>query len=344
MEAFFLPLRQIPRYSFYLILFFLLANCKQRPERKIHRSFYYWRTNFLLSEKEADALQQLSIQNLYVKFFDVEWNEASKNAVPVATIKFKQAPPKNLLITPVVFITNETLNKSSEEQIAELASNIIKLVIGTAENSKPHLSNEVQIDCDWTAVTKEKYFALLKAIKSQPFLNGKNLSATIRLHQLKFISLNGIPPVDKGLLMCYNMGNLKHPETKNSIIELEELKKYTNNLKSYALPLDIALPIFDWYIWYRGIEYKGLIHNFPNEKKNQRILFKQDTGIDGYNFRKGDWLRYENSGPKNVIEAAKHLNKGLKTQELNVILYHLDENNLNNYKEHELEDMFNSFR
>jgi hypothetical protein len=25
-------------------------------------------------------------------------------------------------------------------------------------------------------------------------------------------------------------------------------------------------------------------------------------------------------------------------------LYHLDENNLNNYKEHELEDMFNSLR
>jgi hypothetical protein len=344
MEAFFLAIRQIPRYSFYLIALFLLANCKQKHERKVHPSFYYWKTIFLLSEKEVTTLSHFSIQNLYVKFFDVEWNEGNKNPAPVAIIKFKQPPPKNLLITPVVFITNEVINNTSNAKINELASNLVKLLSGIALNNKLNLSREVQIDCDWTASSKEKYFALLKAIKQNAFVEGKILSATIRLHQLKFISLNGIPPVDKALLMCYNMGNLKHPETKNSIIEVEELKKYINALEHYSLPLDIALPLFNWYVWFRGMEYKGLIHNFPNERKEQRIVFKKDTTTAGYNFKEGDWLRYETSKTKDVTETAKLLSRKLNNEELNVILYHLDENNLNNYKEHELEDMFNSLR
>jgi hypothetical protein len=345
MEAFFLSIRRQSSRTLFLFFFFiLLAHCKQNPERDVHPSFYYWKTNFFLTEKEKTVLQKLSIKSLYAKFFDVEWNKAANAPRPIATINFKQTSPSNTIITPVVFITNETIAKSSAKQIIELASNVIKLLTSIVANNHLSISNEVQIDCDWTASTRGKYFQLLKGIKTHPFLKNKLLSATIRLHQLKFISVNGIPPVDKGLLMCYNMGNLKHPEVKNSIIELNELKKYTNNLNTYPLPLDIALPVFSWYVWFHGIEYRGLIHNFPDEEKQQKILFEKDTTINGYNFKKDDWLRYENSNAKEVIEAGKHLGKKLGSKTVNVILYHLDENNFDNYKEYELEDMFNSLK
>ena len=70
------------------------------------------------------------------------------------------------------------------------------------------------------------------------------LSATIRLHQLKFIGESGIPPVDKGLLMCYNMGDLHRLRISNSILETAELKKYIKQLSVYPLKLDVAfLPV-----------------------------------------------------------------------------------------------------
>lgn len=141
-------------------------------------------------------------------------------------------------IIPTVFITNECIQKLDTAQVISLAGKIVSLVkniqINFLNNQK---INEVQIDCDWSSSTKEKYFSLLTYIKKIGF---PNLSATIRLHQVKFSATTGIPPVAKSLLMCYNMGNLKDPATKNSIIETAELKKYTSNLGAYPLPLDVG--------------------------------------------------------------------------------------------------------
>ncbi len=57
---------------------------------------------------------------------------------------------------------------------------------------------EIQIDCDWTERTRNAYFQLLTALKREPFLQGKILSATIRLHQVKYVQRSGIPPADRG--------------------------------------------------------------------------------------------------------------------------------------------------
>jgi hypothetical protein len=205
----------------------------------------------------------------------------------------------------------------------------------------------VQLDCDWTAKTKNAYFYLINELKRQPFFRNKIVSATIRLHQLKFLTQSGLPPVDKGLLMCYNMGNLRKPETKNSIIEEEELEKYINNLENYPLPVDIALPIFDWYLLFEGEQYKGIIRDFnpgPALAKKQRINFDSDTSINGYQFKAGQWLRHETSEADVVKACAQRISKKLKAKELTVILYHLDQTNLSKYNQNELESFYNSFR
>ncbi|MEZ4901823.1 MAG: hypothetical protein R2822_08725 [Spirosomataceae bacterium] len=55
----------------------------------------------------------------------------------------------------------------------------------------PHLLwKEVQIDCDWTVATKAKYFRLLQQI-SALLPPSVILSATIRLHQIKFYRTTG---------------------------------------------------------------------------------------------------------------------------------------------------------
>lgn len=332
---------------FRFFLFFsllLIAGCTNTSHRKVHPSFYYWKTKFSPTDSEKETLSRLSITHLYVKFFDVEWDKAGKKPIPVALADFRDPLQNALSITPVVFITNETIREASPLQIDELAFHLAKLLTSIATNSKLQLSNEFQIDCDWTPTTKEKYFQLLTALRRQEFLKKKLLSVTIRLHQLKFVGENGVPPADKGLLMCYNMGNLRHAETKNSIIDVGELKKYISNLRQYPLPLDVALPLFNWYIWFEGTKYKGLISDLKDSNKQNRIRFEKDTIISGYRFSKHDWLRYEQSDYAEVLAAAKMISKKLPPKELHVILYHLDEENLSNYKHHELETIYNCFR
>jgi hypothetical protein len=299
-----------------------------------------------LANKERSVLSDLTVKHLYIKFFDVVWDPVQNTPRPVAKILFSETPSQQISITPVVFITNETLQNMKLQSVDSLAGNINKLLVSSANSSTLTLSKEVQIDCDWTTSTKENYFALLNRLRHHAFFKDKSLSATIRLHQLKFISENGVPPVDKGLVMCYNMGNLRHPETKNSIIDPAELKKYISNLNHYPLKIDIALPVFNWFVKFEGNQYRGLVHtyNLPDQlRKEQRILFKSDTTISGLSFKKGEWLRYESSSLTDIKGCISYIRKKLKQKELNVILYHLDENSLNNYTTYELEDIYNSF-
>ncbi|MEI6947003.1 hypothetical protein V9K67_07345 [Paraflavisolibacter sp. H34] len=334
----------------FLLLFSLpmvLAGCSTGPERKVQRAFYYWRSSFQLDSAERKALTGLHCRRLYVKFFDVTWNEESQAPQPAAQIRFSEKPPAGLTITPVVFITHETLRHLAPMGIPELARHLARLTEQLALTHGLRLSNEVQIDCDWTAATRTPYFRLLQALRREPFFRHKTFSATIRLHQLKYISQNGIPPVDKGLLMCYNMGNLRRPETGNSIIETTELQKYIRNLDSYPLPLDVALPLFDWYVWFRGRQYQGLFHSYqlPDAgRRERRIVFTRDTVVNGYAFTKGDWLRYEGSPPAALMEAAKLLDRKLRNKEISVIFYHLDRHHLNRYQPYELENIFDRFR
>lgn len=313
----------------------------------MHSSFYWWKTVFSLTPKEQQALTDLNIRKLYVKFFDVDWEEAKGIATPVAKIIFSQKQPGNISITPVVFLTQEPLEHLNEQGLDSLAANISSLLSSISINNHLALSNEAQLDCDWTQSTRNNYFYLLNKLKQHTFFQHKIISATIRLHQVKFVSQSGIPPVDKGLLMCYNMGNLRHPQTKNSIIDVDELKKYSNNLDSYKLPLDVALPIFDWWVFFDEGRYKGLVREFnPGEawKGKERIVFAKDTTINGTSFKAGQWLRHEGSDAAVVKKCAELISNKIKRKELTVILYHLDENNLTKYATHEMENIYNSFQ
>jgi hypothetical protein len=325
-----------------------IGSCKyKRTARQTVPAFYYWKSVFKLSGFEKKYLDSLGIKTIYIKFFDVGWEEASKQPQPKAKIIFADTSYKKYNIIPTVFITNECIQKTDSSGILYLADNIIALIKNTDSANNITAVKEIQIDCDWTAATKDNYFALLKRIKQSV---NTSISATIRLHQVKFITKAGVPPVDKGLLMCYNMGNLKNPATQNSIIETEELKKYTSTLSLYPLPLDIALPLFGWKVLFRNNVYKGLIENLPDSilsntvvsKKTNRYTLLKDTALSGYSLQKGDILRNEQSTYTEILSTAGEVNSHLKNSAPHVVLYHLDSVILKKHSLHELENIFNS--
>lgn len=338
--------------TFGLAILFFSCNEKMK-DRPIERSFYYWKSIFKLNDFEQQRLDSLNVKTIYIKFFDVDWDDANSSAVPVAKLQNTDYKlRKSIKMIPTVFITNECIKKIDPSQTEKLANDIHSLIQQIIATNEFNAIAEIQIDCDWTALTKEKYFLLLKSIKKLWANTAIPVSATIRLHQIKFLSKTGVPPVDKGLLMCYNMGNLKNPATKNSILETEELKKYLGNLSDYPLPLDVALPLFNWKVLFRNNSYNGLIENLPDDiftnaftvKKENRFELLKDTLLQGYDLKKGDILRSEQSDYSEILSAAGEINKRLKNTQPRVSLYHLDSVILNKYTLHELETIYNSMR
>ncbi|RYY39496.1 MAG: hypothetical protein EOO08_09285 [Chitinophagaceae bacterium] len=330
----------MPRLLLFLPLFVLLS-C-QKTERNVHRSFYYWKTVYDPTAVEKQTLDSLGVDALFVRLFDVDVDESTGAVQPQGKLSWKQRPD-GLRITPVIFITQEALRSGDSTALDSLAARMGRLT--TALTRGIPLSSEWQIDCDWSAGTKTRYFRLLRHLRQQEFAKGKTLSVTVRLHQLKYIAEAGIPPADRGLLMAYNMGDLRDPSAKNSILDNNELDKYIRGAAHYPLPLDVALPLFDWYVWFSGNQYKGLIHHFdsPQYQATGRIPITRDTTIEGYTFRSGDWLRHEAVSAEALSAAAGRLSLQLPSADVRVLLFDLDEQNRSRYQLHELETLFERF-
>ncbi|MFM2326751.1 MAG: hypothetical protein RIR31_953, partial [Bacteroidota bacterium] len=95
-----------------------------------------------------------------------------------------------------------------------------------------------------------------------------------------------------------------------------------------------------------------LIENLPAKvfansfsiKKGNRFTISKDTVLAGYDLKKGDVLRDEQSEYSEILSAAGEINKRLKNTQPRVSLYHLDSVILNKYTLHELEAIYNSLR
>lgn len=345
-----------------MCLLILISSCRQQPKRTIERGFYYWKSKLQLGSTELNSLQQLKAKWLYVKFFDVSLASDGTGAAPVArltadSLTTAQLKNNRVEIVPVIFITNETLQQSDSAGTRQLAKNIITLLGHISKQLQQEHYSELQIDCDWTQQTKVAYFFLLKELRKQmqqsTQFNNSLLSATIRLHQVKYSSKTGIPPVDKGLLMCYNMGNLKNPSTNNSIIEVDELKKYLGGLNSYPLQLNVALPLFEWWVLFRRNQFKGILQridpsilsNSICSKQNNRYHFLVDTTINNIQFYKGDILRHEESTAAVLQQTAAYVAEKLSpvNQQTRILFYHFDSLLLSKHPTHELEALYSRF-
>ncbi|MFL5728160.1 MAG: hypothetical protein ACJ75J_01630 [Cytophagaceae bacterium] len=339
-----------------LIVIITAFSCQVKEKRTVGRSVYYWRSVFRLSEADQKLLDSLKIGRVYVKFFDVAWDDLHR-AIPVAQVNFETSVPPSLKVVPVVFITNETLKKSKEEEISLLARRICRKILKICKNHKIDSFPEMQIDCDWSDATKDKYFSLLKELRLQPGIDHRiEISATIRLHQVKYFTKTGVPPVDKGLLMFYNMSAVNNPETSNSILDLKEAEKYVNASSTYPLPLDLALPLFSWGVVYSDNKLKGLMNNLdrktmdalpfliPEKGRERTYRCSVDTVFLGNYFRKGDLLRAEGPEQDDLCKISEITGSLLKKDSLNVCLFHFDPILFNQYGHEKIDEVYNCYR
>jgi len=318
-----------------LIIIFLLGMNSCKPTADLPEiSFYYWKTVFSLSEIEKQALKENLVKNIYIRYFDIDINPNDQKAFPLSPIIFEQKV-EGLRVIPVIYIKNKVMLQKNVD-LEVLANRTFKYI--QQINKKAGITiDEIQIDCDWTLKSRDNYLKFIEIFKS---IGKKKLSATIRLHQVKYYLKTKIPNVDRGVLMYYNMGSIAS-DSLNSIYEKQIAEKYLNSLSSYPLDLDIALPIFAWGVQIRNNKVIELINkidegsfvndtNFTVQNKHF-ILVKHSNVKHGQYFKENDKIKIEFISFSDLNEMANDLNQKLKNKPKEIIFYDLDSLNLNRY-------------
>jgi hypothetical protein len=319
-----------------LIVLSMLFSCQK--EKVVQTSFYYWKTVYELNNTEKRYVDSLHCKKLYIRLMDIDVED--NNPRPISPISFKSKIPDSVEIVPVVFIVNQVLKGRTQQQVDDLVSKIAYYVSGKVKQSGKADFKELQIDCDWTRTTRENYFYLLQKLRLNPYLKNKTLTATLRLHQLKNIKNSGIPPVNRVMLMCYNMGNLRKYGTQNSILEQSELEKYMNdNLGVYPIPIDVGLPLFNWAVVFRKKEYVGIAKRLQSQNLLNKRVFKQTANniyriqedLPMLGLKRNDEVRWEAISVDKLNKAGSYIQKYITSDTVNLIYFHLDELTLQPY-------------
>ena len=329
----------------------LLFSCKNEAG-EIQRGFYYWKAGDM-SIYEVESLKELSGDRLYIKLFEVTI-DAEEGIIPISKsyMEIPDSLSKELEVIPTIFIENDVIARSTEMELEELADNVIYLTEKFLEEKliqtegKKLRSSEIHIDCDWMESSKDKYFYFLNALKKH---TEKTISCTLRLYPFKFKSRMGVPPVDRAMLLCYNLLNPNGNSDKNSILDLEELKKYVATDKDYPLPIDIALPVYSNCFKYVNGQFDEAVHGVPGALES--VCLPSDDGlwftvvadtVLNYSFYKqGQRIKIERVSSNDLLKACEIIRDNVSLSEgATIALYHLDEQEIKQYDHETLDSVF----
>ncbi len=311
-----------------ILIFFLLSIIFSCSKKQIHPyTFYYWKTHLKLDQEEKKALNKAQSPFLYTRFFDVD--KIGGKFQPVAVITKDMSFQTDKQIVPVVFITNQSMLHISAEEITFLAGSVHQMIQKKTAEYQLKVNNEIQIDCDWTAGTRDDYFKFLKELKK---ISGKEITCTLRLHQVKDKKNTGIPPVDKVYLMCYSTSSPLENSDKNSILDVVTLKNYLSKLEDYPIKkIEVALPVYSWGIVTNHLGKHRLINALSQkdlENPDFRKISEREVEImkDGFYFgnylNKGFKIKIEEISEEQLKETVNFLEK--KIRDFTVIYYQLD--------------------
>jgi hypothetical protein len=335
----------------WLVLLTLLAVGCSSPSHAqegppAERAFYYWRTTFALSARERAALAEAHVAKLYVRVFDIGWNATEGRPELLGKLAASEPAPAGLEVVPVVFIKQEVFAKLEAAGRQELARTTWAEV---ERRVKPlgGAPRELQLDCDWTDSTRDRFFAYIRDVRAASHVK---LSATIRLHQVKYRERTGVPPVDRGMLMFYNMGTFSSAVGTRAIFDANTAAKYLARIAEYPLALDLALPVWSWTVQVRDDAVVNLLQStdpdelpkldFLDSAGADRFVATRNAFLHGAMIREGDILKIERMTPADTraagAQVAPHLAAGTRT----ISLFDLSERNLDRYGTDDLDQIF----
>ena len=299
-----------------------------------NRSIYHWKTTFDLTQEDEAFIQQHNIKTIYLRMFDVGMDTdnvvETGEIVPLGTTKFISKIPKGCSYVPTVYITLKALKEYNMRE-SELADLIIRRIMAMCSWNELGDFHEIQYDCDWTTETRASFERLCGHSRKELKKRNVILSGTIRLHQIEEATY----PFDKGVLMIYNTGSFKNPNTENSILDYDDVYKYLSVEKRIQRFLqareencpviEVAYPTYGW----------GVV--FDENQKFDRLV----SNPEEHRLEEGEAIRLEMGTYSEIMKVKNLVDSTIAPTCSGNILYHLDTENLNRYRSHEIENIYN---
>jgi len=296
----------------------------KKTKHTVQFADYWWNSKFDPDSLQLNRMRTAGV--LYLHVFDVDAQPGS-DPMPMAELRnFK--PKEGLQIIPVIYLTQRALRAMKLANDSKLAINMLRYTEQILGLNRTDWAG-FQIDCDWTESSQNRYFEFLKTLKAE--LKNTTLSATIRLHQIKFREKTGIPPIDRGMLMLYNAGKIETLQRKNSIFEASDVQPYLERLSDYPIKLDYALPAFSWGMVYRMGKIIEILPEKNSDAACHSPFFKKvdlslyeciESGYrNGFYFLKGDRIKCETVDAQRCKQAAELLHSYLKNDTFTLVFY-----------------------
>lgn len=334
----------------YVLLLVVIVVTGCRGERESidnpKPAVYYWRTSLYLDDTERQFLSDYNVEKMYVRYFDVILDKNGE-LQPNATITFRDSVPDGIEVIPTIFIVNECC----KHDIDSIAPLLVNRVLQMNETHDIAGVQEIQIDCDWTASTQNAYFSFLEKVRSLLTEHNMTLSATIRLHQLSMQA----PPVDYGVLMMYNTGDLKNSKQRNPILDKRDVEPYLKNLAAYPLPLCAAYPNFGWQLLFTGDKFRDILYSedlsdttLYQKVANDKYLVVSSIDLPNYlgsnssftYLNAGDTVLIIKPDAQTLVQVHDALSDKLPGINDQVIIYSLNKSSINNYNSEVYEKVY----
>jgi hypothetical protein len=324
------------KLPFIATILLALFACSSHSKKPLEPAFFCWETTLSITPDERSLQDSLGCKKLYIKILDIGLNPDSGEIEPYSRTEMSDSTElKGLKIIPTIFITNEVFQNISEEKTVWLAGKI------TAAAAITGAFDELLFDCDWTSTTRDAFFHFLKKMREK-LPPGIRISATIRLHQYKSPQKTGVPPVDRGMLMFYNTGDVDRESEQNTIFYPDDALKYLDGTpKNYPIPLDLALPLFSWGLVFREGELWKIVPGplpIVEMRSNGKWIespgtepfasrlweVKAGTFLGGHYLRPGDHLRISEISPVLLFKAANLAQKLDLADDATLAFFHLN--------------------
>ena len=321
-----------------IIVILLLASCSSSV-KETSVSVYWWKNKVEITDEMLQFKQANNIHKVYCKVADFRYNQLH-NTIDIPLIHEKLSLEKQN-VSPVLYIENDVFKHFSEDYVfTRFKETIDKLMQRNIISDLTH----IQIDCDWTLSTKDRYFQFLNKLKSSFEIVG----VTLRLHQVKYYKTTGVPDIDYGVLMIYNLSSVADFEVENSIynydLALSYLKGYLHN---YPMEVKAALPAFAWAAHFHHerlvnilnfITYEELVKNENlTQLTDYRFVSKKAHFINAIPISKHDIIRYEEPNIESLKLLLGFLKQEVNQEKLEVIFFSLNApfliKNQNRYEE-----------
>lgn len=304
----------------------VLMGCATPPDPLVIPAVCRWRNTTALDGPEQAAISTHRLQRVYHKVLDIDWN-GRHGAHPVSVVPVtKDMYPAGIEIIPAIYITERTFRELDDTDTDTLASQLRKKL-------RKECAADIHgllLDCDWTATTRDRFFRLAGLLRDSLRIP---IISTIRLHQYAHPARTGVPPVDRGLLMPYNIGSVKEPAETHSIFDPEKAKAYFQGKEPYPLPLDIVLPAFSWAAQFRKGRFMGVVQETMLNEALERGLLAGDPDGAMQVVREdndhlpalhlGDVLRVERMTPARINAATRLAQRARNSDTLAVAFFEL---------------------